>query len=113
MPVNTAYLNTYGPVRAMPSIFTVALTASAVPNTGQVESSFSLPARLILPQGRTSIGSGWPIFVGPDSAISATVTYCAYSPGANSVTLRLVNVSASTVTQRAGTWAFAYVGDLP
>src|SRR5438445_6501865 len=111
-PVNTSYLN-HAKSIAFPSMFTVALGQSVVPagtGSNQVESSFSVPPRL-LPQGvgNVALRAGDPLFVGPDSALSSGVVYCAYAvPTTNTVTLRLANASASTVTQRAGTWTFAY-----
>ena len=114
MPVNTSYMNIAKPI-AFPSQFTSALTAIAVPNVGQAESSFSVPARL-LPQGTGNLAlrAGDSIIVGADSAISSPLCYCAYAvPTTNTVTLRFINPSASTVTQRAGTWTFGYFGVMP
>lgn len=114
MPVNTSYLN-HAKAIAFPSMFTVALSQAVVPNASQLESSFSVPARL-LPQGTGNLAlrAGDAFFVGPDSALSSGLAYCVYAvPTTNTVTLRFVNASASTVTQRAGTWTFAYVGVMP
>ena len=119
MPVNTAYLNTAGtsgPPIGIPSHFTVALTQSVVPNAGQVESSFSIPPRL-LAQNRSSgtmLNPGSLVLVGPDSALSTAIAYSAYAVTAtNTVTLRFTNASASTVTQRAATWGFGLLQGLP
>ena len=115
MPVNQSYMNVGGAPIAVPSQFTVALTATGVPNASIGESSFSIPARLIpLNKPSSFVNTGAPLFVGPDSAISSPLAYCAYLvPATNTVTLRFVNPSASTVTQRAATWGFAFFQGLP
>src|SRR2546423_1689311 len=122
-PINTSYLN-HAKSIAFPSMFTVALTATAVPNSatsgagvpvGQAESSFSVPARLIpLGTGAVALRANDLLVVGPDSALSSGLAYSAYAvPTTNTVTLRFTNASFSTVTQRAGTWAFGYFGIMP
>ena len=114
MPVNTSYLN-HAKSIAFPSMFTVALTQTVVINQGQTESSFSVPARL-LPQGvgNLALRAGDCIILGPDSAISTGLIWNGYfAPTTNTVTLRFVNASASTVTQRAGTWSVGYFGIMP
>lgn len=123
MPINTSYLN-HAKAIAFPSMFTVALSALAVPNSatsgagvpvGTAESSFSVPPRLIpLGTGAVALRAGDLILVGPDSALSAGLSYSAYAvPTTNTVTLRFANASFSTVTQRAGTWTFGYFGVMP
>jgi len=114
MPVNTSYLNHAKPI-AFPSLFTVALAQTVVINQGQTESSFSVPPRL-LPQGTGNLAlrAGDVIVVGPDSALSAGLSFVAYPvPTTNTVTLRFENASGSTVTQRAGTWSIGYFGIMP
>ena len=119
MPVNTAYLNvagTQGPPIGPVSQFTMALAQSVVPNASILESSVSIPARL-LPLNRSSgtlLNTATLVMVGPDSAISSPLGFCAYAVTAtNTVTLRFVNPSASTVTQRAATWGFGLIQGLP
>ena len=121
MPVNTAYLNvagTSGPPIGLPSQFTVAVSAAAVgiAAAAQTESSYSVPPRL-LPQNRSTgsfLNPGTLVLVAPDSALSSGFAYCAYVvPATNTVTLRFVNGSNSTVTQRAGTWGFGLLQGLP
>src|SRR5574342_786391 len=124
-PVNTAYQNVGAPPIAALSQFTVALTAQTVPNSstsgagnpsGVVESSFSIPARL-LPINKTGgsyLNTGALIMVAPDSALSTAVSYCAYIvPATNTVTLRFTNASNTTAVQRAATWGFGIFQRLP
>lgn len=125
MPVNTAYQNIGAPPIALPSQFTVALTATTVPNSstsgagnpvGTAESSFSIPARL-LPINKTGgsyLNAGALVMVAPDSALSAGLTFSAYAvPTTNTVTLRFANASNATVVQRAATWGFGIFQGLP
>lgn len=114
MAVNTAYLNVGPAPIGATSQFTVALNATAVVGGNQAESSFSIPARL-LPQNKTTyVNTGAPLMVAPDSALSAGLVYCAYLvPTTNTVTLRFSTASTVTVTQRAGTWGFAFYQGLP
>lgn len=123
MPVNTSYMNITKSI-GFPSMFTVAFSALAVPNSatsgagvpvGTAESSFSVPPRL-LPQGTGNLAlrAGDVIVVGADSAISAGLSWVAYpTPTTNTVTLRFANASFSTVTQRAATWTIGYFGIMP
>ena len=114
MPVNTSYMNIAKSI-AFPSMFTVALSATAVPNAGQAESSFSVPARL-LPQGTGNLAlrANDLVIVGPPSTLSAGLSFVAYAvPTTNTVTLRFENASTSTATQIASTWAFGYFGIMP
>jgi len=114
MPVNTSYLN-HAKSIAFPSMFTVALSATGVGTNTQAESSFSVPARL-LPQGvgNLALRANDLIILGPPSTLSAGLVVTAYAvPTTNTVTLRFGNVSASTATQAAGTWAIGYFGIQP
>lgn len=114
-PVNTAYMNVGGAPIALPSQFTVALGATTVVGNNQAESSFSIPARLLpLNKASSFVNTGAPLMVAPDSALSAGLIYCAYLvPATNTVTLRFSAASTATVTQRAGTWGFAFLQGLP
>ena len=112
-PVNTSYLN-HAKSIAFPSMFTVAVAQAVVSTTAQVESSFSVPARL-LPQGTGNLAlrANDLVILGPPSALSTGLMAMAYGvPTTNTVTLRFTG-SASTVTQAAGTWAIGYVGIMP
>lgn len=114
MPVNTAYLNTGpSPVAAL-SQFTVALVATGVPASSGVDSGFSIPARLIPLNKTTFVNMGAPVMVGPDSAISANLSFGAFIvPTTNSVFIHFSNATTSVITQRAGTWGIAFYQGLP
>lgn len=116
MPVNTSYLN-HAKSIAFPSLFTVALSATGVGvgATAHIDSSFSVPARLLpLGTGNLALRANDVLVVGPPSAVSAGLMWGAFAaPTTNTVTLRLVNGSTSTATQIASTWAIGYFGIMP
>ena len=115
MPVNTAYLNVGPPPIGIPSQFTVALVATGVPASSGVDSGFSIPARLIpINKPSSFLNPGTLVLVGPDSAISANLSFQAFVvPTTNSVFLHFSNATTSVITQRAGTWGFGLLQGLP
>ena len=78
----------------------VAVVALMVPRNLQASSSTETTF------AATGAAVGDPVFVGPPSALSADLDWAAYVSSAGNVTLRLLNPSASTITQTAQTWSF-------